>query len=279
MKFTYAYKTSNGTRHEASIDAPSREEVFSTLRAQGIRPIKVVAADGSKANGESVGRGVPDAPPTGRAFHRPPHQTQGTKHKALIPLILIGLVGLALYSPHLRATLFPTLSKTPSPTNDAILTGTTRRQVIGDVAIIEKGIRTGWSDVFTSKGDRFLASFAIPGVKAGVRNTSVEEIEHALREPLKIDATDSLEAKQIKSMVEGMKDEARSYLAAGGTIIVYGRRLTERQDAEIAIRKRIEAEVLNAQKTMPTEEFESFYEKRNNELRNLGIKPIVLPES
>ena len=57
MKYTYAYKTSDGVRHEAAMDAPSREEVFASLRAQGIRPIKVVAADGSKANGEESRRG------------------------------------------------------------------------------------------------------------------------------------------------------------------------------------------------------------------------------
>lgn len=53
MKFTYAYKTSDGTRHEEIIDASSREEVFIELRKKGIRPIKVVANNGSKANGET----------------------------------------------------------------------------------------------------------------------------------------------------------------------------------------------------------------------------------
>ena len=56
MDFTYAYKTSDGTRHEAEISAASREEVFVTLRARGIKPIKVVAKDGTKANGEPRGR-------------------------------------------------------------------------------------------------------------------------------------------------------------------------------------------------------------------------------
>ena len=55
MKFTYAYKTGDGVRHEDSMDASSREEVFETLRAKGIKAIKVVAADGSKANGEVRG--------------------------------------------------------------------------------------------------------------------------------------------------------------------------------------------------------------------------------
>ena len=52
MKYTYAYKTSDGARHEAEMEADSREAVFATLRGRGIRPIKVIAADGSKANGE-----------------------------------------------------------------------------------------------------------------------------------------------------------------------------------------------------------------------------------
>ena len=60
---------------------------------------------------------------------------------------------------------------------------TTRRQIIGDTAIIEKGIRTGWTDVFELDGERFLASFAIPGVPAGQRSTTVEEIQKALDSP------------------------------------------------------------------------------------------------
>ena len=57
MKYTYAYKTSDGARHEAAMEAESREAVFVALRARGIKAIKVVAADGSKANGE-VRRGA-----------------------------------------------------------------------------------------------------------------------------------------------------------------------------------------------------------------------------
>ena len=55
MKYIYAYKTSDGTRHQSSMNADSREEVFISLRARGIKAIKVVAADGSKANGEIRG--------------------------------------------------------------------------------------------------------------------------------------------------------------------------------------------------------------------------------
>ena len=51
-------------------------------------------------------------------------------------------------------------------------------------------------------------------------------------------------------MVEGMKQEARRYLAADGTVVEYGKRLTERQDAEIAIYNRVKADIENARKTM-----------------------------
>ena len=55
MKYTYAYKTSDGVRHEDSMNACSREEVFIELRKKGIKAIKVFAADGLKANGEVRG--------------------------------------------------------------------------------------------------------------------------------------------------------------------------------------------------------------------------------
>ena len=106
MKFTYAYKTSDGVRHEAAMDAESREAVFAALRQQGIKAIKVVAADGSKANGEIrgirkrvlaaavfgavvlavvgtvvVGRGLrPRRVPRKRPS---PHSAPGTRHSAL----------------------------------------------------------------------------------------------------------------------------------------------------------------------------------------------------
>lgn len=53
MKFLYAYKTPDGTRHEGEIASESRDAAFAALREKGIRPIKVYAADGSKANGET----------------------------------------------------------------------------------------------------------------------------------------------------------------------------------------------------------------------------------
>ena len=55
----------------------------------------------------------------------------------------------------------------------------------------------------------------------------------------------------------------------------YGRRLVERQEAEIAIYNRVKGEIEKIRKTMAEDAFETYLEERNDELRNLGIKPIV----
>ena len=262
MKYTYAYKSSDGVRHEETMNAASREEVFAALRAKGIKAIKVVAADGSKANGE----------------------IRGDRRRvvaAIVIVVAIAVGPVAYFSGSRVKTTTDGTTEVSSETNSLtnIQTATqdnARRQVIGDVAIIEKGIRNGWSDVFELEGDRFLASFAIPGVKAGQRNTTEKEFAAALESKCEIMPNDSIEVKQIKAMVESMKDEARQYIAAGGSIVVYGKRLTERQDAEIAIYERIKADLEKARSSMSEEEYMTYWEQRNDELRNLGIKTIGL---
>ena len=246
MKYTYAYKTSDGTRHEASIDAESREAVFEALRKKGIRPIKVIAEDGSKANGE----------------------IRGVRRRVVgVAAVLAAIVAV------IATSLYNRVSAPPAPEFEA---EQTRRQIIGDSAIIDKGIATGWCDVFPEEGERFFASFAVPGVKAGQRSTTVEELQAALSRHIEPSDSDGMEARQIKSMVEGMKAEARAYIAAGGNIVEYGKRLTERQDAEIAIYERTKAEIDEARKTLSQDEFFARWEERNDRLRNLGIRLVPL---
>ena len=81
-----------------------------------------------------------------------------------------------------------------------------------------------------------------------------------------------------KKKGEGRGYEARRYIAAGGSIVEYGKRLTERQNTEIAIYNRVKADLDNASSSMPDDAFMSYWEKRNDELRNLGIKTVGLGE-
>ena len=248
MKYTYAYKDSDGKRHEESMDAASREEVFAALRANGIRPIKVVAVDGSKANGE----------------------IKGIRKRVVATVVVITAAIAGVVAFWVGIT---------TQASDPVLqfeNEQTRRYPIGDAAIIEKGILTGWSEVFAEEGERFFASFAIPGVKAGQRNTTGDELTAALSRRVEPSSGDRIEARQIKAMVDGMKAEARAYIAAGGTIVEYGKRLTERQDAEIAIYEQAKSDLEAARKSKSKAELVAYWEYLNSRLRNLGIKLLSL---
>ena len=234
--------------------AESREAVFAALRAKGIKAIKVVAADGSKANGEV--RGV---------------------RKRVLAAAVVGaavLAGIAVYFLNSRISQRDNFGQT------SFVTSQTRRQIVGDTAIIEKGILTGWAEVFSEEGERFLASFAIPGVPAGQRTTTEQALQEALaRDGGRGTVGEGIEARQIRAMVEGMKNEARQFLADGGTVAQYCRLLVQRQDEEIACHNRAKTEIEVANKSgMNRLELVNLWEKRNAALRQMGVKLVPLPE-
>ena len=232
------------------MDAESREAVFVALRKQGIKAIKVVAADGSKANGE----------------------IRGVRKRVLAASVVSAaiLTGVLVYS------LIP---DSQSSAAADFLTAQTRRQVVGDLAVIEKGIKEGWASIFPEEGERFLASFAIPGVPAGQRNTTEAEIRAALSRTVEVAPEDGIEARQIKAMVEGMKEEARRFIAKGGKIAAYGRKLVRRQEEEIAYYNRAKAEIEKAQKSnMPVAQLNELWEMRSESLRQMGVKLVPMPE-
>lgn len=248
MRFLYQYNTKDNEKRQGEISAASRDAAYAELKRRGIRPIRVDVAPGLLNWLESLG-----------------------KRTWAIVVLAAALV----------VTLLALQRSESERAADVSVSGVdqTRRQVIGDTAIIEKGIRDGWSNVFAWDGERFLASFAIPGVPAGLRNTSEAEIRLSLKRHLRPSAADGLEARQIKAIVEGMKDELREYLAAGGTIVGYGQALVARQEQELgfyaAAKRELEAAVREGR---PQPELEALWEKRNAELRRMGIKLLPIPE-
>ena len=235
--------------------AESREAVFAALRAKGIKAIKVVAADGSKANGE----------------------IRGVRKRVVVVLGALCFVLGAIVVGRVLQHRSGALGSTTMPYD---FDSTVRRQIIGDVAVIEKGILTGWAEVFPDEGERFLASFAIPGVPAGQRTTTEQALREALaREEGREKKEEGLEARQIRAMVEGMKSEARQFLAEGGTLAQYCRLLVQRQDDEIAYYNRAKAEIDAAHKSCTNRlELVGLWEKRNAALRQMGVKLVPMPE-
>ena len=247
MKFRYGYRTKDNAKVEGVISASSREDVYAKLKREGRRPYMVEPLPGLLNRLSGIG-------------------------KWWIVVVALVVVVVVLFVVAFRgggnaAELLDTLD---SPT---------RRQVIGDAAVIDKGIREGWAAVFKDEGERFLASFAIPGVPAGLRNTTEEEILAALGRRIEVTADDTIEARQIKAIVEGMKQELREFISAGGSVRQYGSRLVQRQEEELAYYRRAKAELdLAVSAKRSNDEISALAEKLNDSLRKIGVRLLVLPE-
>ena len=256
MKYTFAYKTSDGVRHEDSLDAESRDEVFEVLRGRGIRPIKVVAADGSKANGE----------------------VRGLRKRAVFALVaLVALVAgvVAYLSGERTGAATAANSEASSP----------RHQIYGDPVIVESLERGDFAAQLPRIGDQMLAVFAQPGKLMCAKGVNPRLLDAAMEssfaayaknelsaeQDIAVDAAEERELRELKQIVNGMREEMRYYLANGnGTPRSFWRRLNERTAQEIQIYERTRRE-------LEKETSEEVWEQKNDALRRLGLRTIPNP--
>ena len=268
MKYTYAYKSSDGTRHEAAMEAASREAVFAALRAKGIKAIKVVAKDGSKANGEM----------------------RGVRKRTVVAAV----VGVAVVTAILTIVIRSTPTPSTYTSGDEVAP---RHQIYGDPALVERFERGDFAGVFTNKADRMLAWFAQPGKLMCPKGTDPRRCADAFasfwhgvsprqlgdcdgrdaHRPSDRDGrdahrpSDSREVRELKQIVNGMRQELRDYLANGnGTPKSYWRRLLERTQEEMRIYERTRRELEN-------EKSEAVWEQKNEALRKIGLRTIPNP--
>ena len=271
MTFTYTYRSSDGVRHSDTIDAESRDVVFSTLRERGIKPIKVAAADGSKANGEvRVRTGVPKRVVAG------------------ICVALLVAVGFAYWMGSQKGEAELATVVTPQGTVTFTVAAPLPRQAIaGDRRRIEKSI----SETFRFPEEVALAHFAEPGrnfdAKGAVLGTA-NAWKECLDTPIRIASTDFTEIVDLKRIVTGMKREMRGYLLAGGTAEDYFAELMKRQRLEISYRERAEnrlKEILSGlEQNKASDEKKlaaaySYWMKSNASLKSMGIYELALPDA
>ena len=255
MKFLYEYQDKANKRHKGTLNAATRADAYAALKAQGIKPIRCEEAPGFF--NLLFGKG---------------------KRWLAIAILAVACVSLAIVVG--RGVL-----TAPQPSSvEESFDSPIRRQIIGDAAIIEKGLRTGWADVFDTEGDRFLASFAIPGTPPAVRTTTEEKLREALdNEPSKHpnlpNIQTSLEARQILAIVAGMKKEINGLLKDGWTLREVGIALVRRQEKEIGYYERAKSEIETAAKSkMAPGALEGLLDRRNDSLRKLGIRLVSMPE-
>ena len=238
------------------MNASSREEVFSALRAKGIKAIKVTAADGSKANGE----------------------VRGLRKRAVFAIVALAAVvaGVVAYFGGER---------TGAATAAGSEASAPRHQIYGDPATVEGLERGDFAAHLPRVGDQMLAVFAQPGKLMCARGANPRRIDDkshaafeayaksdlAVENDIAINATDSREITELKQIVNGMREEMRQYLANGnGTPRSFWRRLNERTSQEIQIYERTRRE-------LEKETSEEVWEQKNDALRRLGLRTIPNP--
>jgi len=277
VKYTYAYKTSDGVRHEASMEAGCRDAVFAALRAQGIKAIKVVAADGAKANGEI--RGVRK-------------RIVALAVSVSVSVTIVGTV-LSVKTIHSGSDPREQGSKAADVTSLVAATPLPRQMVPGDRQRIIFTSQT----VLTNRVESLLVRFAEPGRPFSVPNAEDRpgkaELDFAFKTPIYVSADEFTESIDLKRIVVGLKHELRDYVNAGGTVDDYIQALVKRQEAEIAYRekaeRRLTEQVALIQDTAATPQGQeasadavrkSAYEywlRANAQLQSMGIFPLPLP--
>lgn len=276
MQFIYYYRTKDNVRQEGEIGAPSRDEAFAALRERGIRPIKLFAKDGSKANGEA--RGV------------------RKRMVSLLLLVATGMAGLVAYWAG---------RSSPTPGADDVVVATPSGQVTFSIAQPlmrqripgdRRRIENHPTNLFRFAAEAYLARFAEPGRPFARPEPEMLErdVEACLATPIRIASNDFTEHVDLKRIVAGMKRELRAYIAGGGTVGAYAAELVKRQKMEIAYREKAEAHLqslLDQKKASggkgdaaqaSSEHLAAAYAywlKANASLQAMGIAPLSLPET
>ena len=284
MKFAYTYRSSDGLRHTAEIEAESRDAAFAKVRSElGIKPIKVVVA-GDHATGDGSDRA---ASPRWGVF---------LVIALIVTIVLIALAVWLWAARSASAPYQPTSEQEPAtyivntpqgPVTLRVAEPLPRQMIPGN----RQRIDDGRNSIFTNAADRLLARFAEPGRAVAMpdgEKPAEADFAACLREPIRLASNELTEHIDLKRIVTGMKREMRAYLAGGGTVNGYLAELEKRQRLEISYRERAEKrleEMLAAKgrdKRDSPNELKAAYAywlKANAQLQAMGIYPLALPDA
>jgi hypothetical protein len=239
-KFHYFYQSKANENLDGWIAAKSRDDAYAQLRKVGIKPYKVVGKD-------------PIA----------------WKRWAAIAVLAVALAGTYAWL---------ALRSEPVAPDEQFV----RHQIYGAESVIRNGISTEWSACGLDEGERYLARYAQPGIRVAYRRRTPETasaVEAALARHLEVEDSELLEYRQLKQIVESIKDELREYIKSGGNVDGFLDRLQERQDQEVAYYNAANQELENAKATMPEDELYNLWAAKNAELRAIGLPMLKEPLS
>lgn len=243
MRFVYEYRKSDNSVCHGEVVAPNRDAAYKLLRQKGVRASRLDEAPG--VFNKLFGKG---------------------KRWLLIGFLAIAAVAFAvLWSIERNESLASANSSLTTP----------RHQIYGDPVLMMELESNGYTNVFPRKIDSLLARFAQPGVTpSGLDRRWREDLANCAGELdgeyVAVGESDGREVKELKQIVNGMRDELRRYLSNGnGTLLSYARRLEERQVREYQI-------YLATKNELEKETDHRKWLEKNAALRALGIKTIPL---
>jgi hypothetical protein len=251
--------SSDGLRHEAEMQAPSKDDVYAALRQRGIRAIKVT---------ERI------QPIVKSGFG-------GLRKRdwaviALAALVLVAAVVFYVFSSGAGLSArrsYPTSVREGRSARDGALESEVVEIKLGDriasarprrqLSATQKDI----DEAFVNASERFLARFAEPGAQCPkIADDELKAVEEDLFETLDADiviyADDSRVKAEIKGVVAGIKDEVRMLVGTGRGFREVVGWLQQRQLMESDYRARLIKRYAN-------DEAEA-----NRQLRNLGMAEI-----
>lgn len=238
-KYHYFYQSKENKNLDGWIVAQSRDDAYAQLRKQSIKPYKVIGKD-----------------------------PLAWKRWAAIAVLAVALIG-----------TYAWLALRPTSVADA--EQSVRHQVYGAESVIRNGMATDWAVCNLDEGERFLARYAQPGVSVASARADLNRVatalENALKRRLEPQDGELLEYRQVKQIVEAMKDELRAYIGHGGTARLYIDRLQDRQSQEVAYYRAANQELEAAKKTMSDDDLYALWASKNAELRAIGLPMLKEP--
>ena len=239
-KYHYFYQSKANENLDGWVAAKSRDDAYAQLRKVGIKPYKVVGKD-----------------------------PLAWKRWTAIAVLACALLGTVLY-----IVISPGFQR---PGSDSQVF---RHQIYGAESVVRNGMSTEWAACGLDEGEKFLARYAQPGLKvAYVRPTAqmVAAVDKSLGSRLAAADLDLIEYRQLKEIVESIKDELRRYKGQGGKTEGFIERLQERQSQEVAYYLAANQELENAKKTMSEDDVYSLWSAKNAELRAIGLPMLKDP--
>ena len=151
-----------------------------------------------------------------------------------------------------------------------------RAQLVGDRAVIDAGVYSGWTNVLFSALDLRLALYAQPGRYVDSPKPTDEEcvaLKAALDEPVPYVGGEPPEHRMLKNIVAKMREDMRAYIADGGDVAGYFDFLDERQLQEREFREKALDTVYRAPESLR----ERAWLGVNARLKDMGIEPLSRP--